>query len=109
MEKLQNSEQFDWMLSNHDILIAYFSGTKCAVCSALKPKIDMLIGQQFPKVSIVEIETEKFPEIAARYNVFSIPVLLLFVEKREYLREARNVSLSDLSQKIEKIVNLFND
>jgi thioredoxin-like negative regulator of GroEL len=109
MEKVKNADHFNWLIENNNLIIVYFSGDKCAVCSTLKPKIEMLVGQQYPQLPIIEIETEKFPEIAARYNVFSVPVIILFVEKREQVREARNVSISGFSQKIEKLVRLYSE
>jgi thiol-disulfide isomerase/thioredoxin len=109
MEKIKDEAHYHWAIENCSLLLLYFSGNMCSVCASLKPKIEMLVEQQFPSLTVFEIESEKFPEIAARYNVFSVPVIVFLVDKHEYVREARNISISELSQKIEKIINLYQD
>jgi hypothetical protein len=34
---------------------------------------------------------------------------MLFVEGRDYIREARNISLDELSKKMDKIVTLYEE
>lgn len=107
MIKMSDVVQFEIFLKEYSMVLAYFSGESCNVCNALKPKIEMLVEQQFPSAKIIEIKTEQIPELASRYSVFTVPVVLFFVEGREYIREARNISVSELAQKIDKIVGLY--
>lgn len=107
MELLTHPDQFDKLLAENSMVLAYFSGEKCSVCQTLRPKVEMLIEQQFPTVKYVEIKSENAPYITARYNVFTIPVVIFFVEGRDYIREARNISIAELSAKMEKIVDLY--
>lgn len=109
MEHVLDSVHFDQLLHDNIFVLAYFSGKNCGVCHALKPKIEMLVVEAFPFVKIVEVSVNELPELAARFTVFTIPVILVFVDGREYIREARNVSTSELLQKIEKITSLYND
>ncbi|MBN6205452.1 hypothetical protein JYK21_03220 [Ralstonia pickettii] len=41
--------------------------------------------------------------VAGRFSIFTIPVLLLFVENKEYVREARIVHMDLFKEKIDKI------
>ncbi|MDA3878875.1 MAG: thioredoxin family protein [Prolixibacteraceae bacterium] len=107
MEILTHPEQFDKILADNPLVLAYFSGENCNVCRSLRPKVEMLVEQQFPSVKYVEIKSENAPYITARYSVFSVPVVIFFVEGRDYIREARNISIAELSDKIEKIVDLY--
>ena len=66
---------------------------------------DML--QSYPNIHAVKIEPESLPAIAATYQVFSIPVLILFVDGKETLREAGIISLNALEEKIARYYNLF--
>jgi len=109
MKLLTNIEQFDKALEVNPLLLVYFSGANCSVCKSLKPKIEFLIEQQFPTVKFVEVKTEEAAELSAKYRVFTIPVVMFFVEGREYIREARVISTLDLSQKLEKIIKLYED
>lgn len=107
MELLTHPDQFDKLLIENPMVLAYFSGEKCSVCLTLRPKVELLIEQQFPSVKYVEIKSENAPYITTRYNVFSVPVVMFFVEGRDYIREARNISIAELSAKMKKIVDLY--
>jgi thiol-disulfide isomerase/thioredoxin len=109
MEILTHPEQFDKILADNPLVLAYFSGENCSVCNALRPKVEMLVEQQFPSVKYIEIKSEKAPYITAKYSVFTIPVIMFFVEGRDYIREVRNISLDELSQKMNKIVTLYEE
>ncbi|MFA9388731.1 MAG: thioredoxin family protein [Prolixibacteraceae bacterium] len=106
---ISTNDQFDELLEKQPMVLSYFSGENCNVCASLKPKIEMLVREQFPQVQFVEIATEQSPELSARYRVFSVPVVLFFVEGREYIREARGISVIELEQKMNKIVKLYED
>jgi hypothetical protein len=45
--------------------------------------------------------------VAVNYNMFTIPGILLFIEKKETIREARNISIIDLNSKISRYYKLF--
>jgi thioredoxin-like negative regulator of GroEL len=109
MKLITGNDQFNQVLEDQPLVLAYFSGSTCNVCASLKPKIEMLVAQQFPNVTFVEIPTEHAPELSARYSVFTVPVVMFFVEQREYIREARNISVVELSSKMEKIVKLYSE
>jgi thiol-disulfide isomerase/thioredoxin len=109
MKIITHPEQFDKILDDNPLVLAYFSGENCSVCNTLRPKVEMLVEQQFPSVKYIEIKSEQAPYITAKYSVFSIPVIMLFVEGRDYIREARNISLDELSKKMDKIVTLYEE
>lgn len=101
--------QFDKVLADYPLVLVYFSGENCNVCASLKTKIEMLVEQQFPTVDIIEIKTEQAPELISRYSVFTVPVVMFFVEGRDYIREVRSFSVVELAQKMEKIINIYKD
>ena len=109
MKQVSNSVQFEQLLNDTPLVLAYFSGENCSVCKSLKPKIEMLVEQQFPSVRFLEIKTDQNPELCASMNVFSVPVVTFFVEGKEYIREARNISTAELANKMHKIVGLFEE
>ena len=109
MRLIFDNDQFDRILADNPLVLAYFSGENCNVCASLKPKIEMLVEQQFPSIMIVEIKTEQAPELISRFSVFTVPVIIFFVEGRDYIREARSVSTAELLQKIDKIVKLYEE
>jgi thioredoxin 1 len=107
MNQLTDAVQFEQVLNENPLCLVYFSGENCNVCKSLKPKIEMLVEQQFPSVRYLEIKTEQAPLLSSAMNVFSVPVITFFVEGKEYIREARNISVAELADKMEKIVKLY--
>jgi thioredoxin 1 len=109
MEKIKDPDHLDHVLADNSLVLLYFSGSDCSVCQALKPKIEIFVPEQFPDVKVFEVATAEQPELVGRFSVFTVPVLLFMVEGREYIREARNVSITELSKKMEKIVTLYSE
>jgi hypothetical protein len=53
------------------------------------------------------INAELFPATAASYGVFSSPTIIAFFEAKEYIRESKNISISELHDKIKRIYNMI--
>jgi len=95
------------ILSSNDGVMLYFSGENCGVCQVLKPKIQELFSASFSKLKQVYISAELQKEIAAHFSVFTIPTVIVFFEKKEFIRQSRNISIGDLKTKIERPYGLY--
>lgn len=98
MQKIDSAQQLSSQLANAPITAIYFSGKSCGVCHALRPKIESLFSDEFPKVPLLEIATEEQPELAAQYSVFTLPVLIIHIDGREGSRFARSFSLGEVRE-----------
>ncbi len=95
------------VLKNNDAVMVYFSGKDCGVCHALKPKVETLFTDKFPKIKQVYISSEEFRDTAAQFQVLSIPTVIVFFDKKEFIRQSRLISLQDLESKISRTYDLF--
>lgn len=98
-------QSFDYFLElreSEPALLAYFSTEACNVCKVLKPKVSELIQSEFPKIKMVYIQSDIFPEIAAQNQVFAVPTILVFFGGREYIRKSRNIGIGELYQEIQR-------
>lgn len=107
MQLINDSNSFDLLLRENSMVLAYFSGANCSVCHVLKPRIESILAESYPEVTFIEIKTGNAPELAARFSVFTVPVILFFIEGKEYIREARTVDLLLFEQKLAKIIGLY--
>ncbi len=108
--EIQSFEEFLKLKENEPALLAYFSTEVCNVCKVLKPKVDELIQNEFPKIKLVYIKSDKLPEVAAQNQVFAAPTILVFIDGREYIRKSRNIGIGELQQEIERPYSmLFED
>ncbi|MBK3518414.1 thioredoxin family protein [Carboxylicivirga marina] len=87
--------------------LKYFSHQRCGVCKVLMPKIKELLSDSFPKMKFQYVNIEEEPEVAARYQVFTVPTILIYFEGKEYYRFARNVSIIQLREAIERPYQLL--
>jgi len=88
-------------------LIAYFYNDNCAPCKSLRPKILELIDQDFPKMNILFINSEKHAEMSAEYGIFSNPTLLVYFDRKEYVRKSKYVSIPELKSAIERLYKMM--
>lgn len=98
------------LVSQKQAVLVYFYNDNCAPCKVLRPKVSSLVETEFPLISLVLINTELFPSTSAAYSVFASPLIILFCEGKEYVRESKNISISELHQKVDRVYKmLFHD
>lgn len=100
LEKLQES------ISTMNGLIVYFYNDKCAPCISLRPKITQMVEEDFPKMELVFINSEVYPEVTGNYGVFANPTIIVFFEGKEFRRYSKYISINELGGDIERIYNM---
>lgn len=98
-KKLTSIEAVDFFTRQHTLSFLYISQPNCSVCIGLQAQIEQML-KDFPEIETAEINTHELPEIAGHLSIFTVPVLLLFVNGKEYIREARIVHTQALYEKI---------
>lgn len=88
-------------------VLVYFSGENCNVCHALRPKFKELFDTKFPQIKQIYLDAHEDAQIAANYQVFSVPTMLVFLDGREFVREGRTVSMHQLEQQLERPYTLM--
>jgi thioredoxin 1 len=72
----------------------------CGPCKAIAPILDEIATEHGDRVRIAKLNVDDNPDIARRYDVMSIPTLILF---KEGTAEARLVGAKGKHQLIEEI------
>ena len=102
MEGIYDLDQVNQNISDQKGLLLYFSNDACSVCKVLKPRVDQLVGEQYPIMQKYYIDTEKSPMIAGQHRVFTIPTILIFFEGREHVRLSRNIGMHQVEKAIDR-------
>ena len=63
--------------------------------------------KNLPEIKSGEINGEESLSLAAKYDVFSLPIFLLFIEGKETLRIGRNVDLLELERNIKRYYEMI--
>ena len=104
---VNNKEDIYDLLKKDCMTLLYFSSPSCAVCDVVRNKLEITL-KDFPKISAYEIPPYNNEEILAHFNIFTFPAILLYINGKEYLREARHFSVENLIQDITRYYELFN-
>ncbi|MFK3959663.1 thioredoxin family protein [Pseudalkalibacillus hwajinpoensis] len=94
-------------MEQNRLYFLYLYGTNCSVCHALLPQVEEVL-EDFPQIIREKLNVHEIPEAAGAFSVFTIPVLLLYVEGKESIREARFVNIDSLRSSINRIVTMLD-
>ena len=101
-KQLTSMNDIDQFIEQNQLSFIYISRPGCSVCHGLLPQVQSLM-EKYPKIQLGHVDAEEVEAIAGRFSIFTVPVLLLFVDGKEYVREARIVHMDQFDEKINKI------
>lgn len=107
MRSIESLAEYKEVLTTKAVSLFYFSHEKCSVCKVLKPKVEQLIKERFPKAELYYIQIDEQLEIAAQNSVFTAPTLLIYFEGKETFRYSRNFSTSTIENDMSRSYNMI--
>ncbi|WP_349410653.1 thioredoxin family protein [Pseudalkalibacillus sp. SCS-8] len=105
MNELKSIDQVNAFIDEHKMAFLYISRTNCSVCHALLPQVREML-MQYATLQMGYVNADEVPDIAGHFSIFTVPVLLLFVEGKEMIRDARFVQMDRLESQLDKIYHL---
>jgi thioredoxin 1 len=69
-------DEFDKETGEGKVLVDFFA-TWCGPCSMLSPLVEKL-AKEHEEIKVIKVDVDQAEEIAATYNVYSIPTLIYF-------------------------------
>lgn len=99
---LNTMDEVEHFVMENKMSFLYITQPNCSVCHGLLPQIQELM-ENYPQIELAKADATELPSIAGRFSIFTAPVLILFVEGKEFLREARIVHMDLLEEKLTRI------
>ena len=81
-------------------VLVEFSARWCGPCKMLAPVLHELANEQSEQLRVAQIDVDENPETTRRYDVMSMPTLILLVDGREEMRLVGARSKANLMQEI---------
>ncbi|MEW6291919.1 MAG: thioredoxin [Pseudomonadota bacterium] len=99
------SDNFKDVINNNDIVIVDFWAEWCGPCRSFAPTFEAA-SEKYPEIAFCKVNTEEEREMAAGFNIRSIPTLMVFREQVILYAEAGALPASALDQLIEQVKGL---
>jgi len=92
-----NATNFDRHVGRSDLpVVVDFWAPWCGPCRGMAPTFARAAGELEPAVRLAKVDTESEQQLAARYNIRSIPTLAIFRNGREIARQSGAVDAATL-------------
>jgi thioredoxin 1 len=79
-------KNFDETIKSNKLVFVDFWANWCGPCRALAPTIKELAQEYQGKILIAKLDVDENPDSAGRFQVFSIPTMVVFKDGKEVER-----------------------
>ena len=108
MQQIADINVLNEMKSNGALFIL-FGGKHCAICQSIRPQLTTMLDQQFPDMQGVYVDCEISPDICAQHSVFSLPVVVAYIDGMKVAEDGRAFSIKQLIQTIERPYTMWKN
>ena len=108
MKELETLQEMKEVIRDKKIAVVICTMPSCGVCVPLKSKITEMF-QDDMEIGLGAIDLDKVEEVKGAYQVYTAPIILLFVEGKEVKRYSAAISMGELKTTIERYSELVRD
>lgn len=102
-EQELDSKNFDEVIRGEKPVFVDFYATWCGPCQMMMPVIEEL-AKEAKDFIVAKLDIDQAPEIAAKYNVMSVPTFMVFKDGKEAVRMMGAMPKDLMLEKINKAI-----
>jgi thioredoxin 1 len=96
---------FDEFVKSHDKpILADFWAEWCGPCKMMAPVLKELAREWAGRVTVIKVDTDVKPHLAMRFNITSIPTMILFQNGKEIHRISGAMPLLELKNALSRFL-----
>ncbi len=101
MLNVLNKQELDSIINSNELMIVDFWAPWCGPCRMLSAVIESYANSH-PEIAIVKVNVDEAKELAAKYDIQSLPTLILFKNGKEITSKCGFLSNSAFEKFIEE-------
>jgi thioredoxin len=104
MRTINNTQELNALVESNKPILLDFYADWCGPCQTLLPIVDELTDEYKDNAEIVKINVDKSQELAAQFQVRSIPALF-FIKNKEVVNKLQGLQTKKtLSEELNKLI-----
>lgn len=99
---IANAQDFEELVRDSALpVLVDFWAAWCGPCRMVAPEMEKLARERGERVLVAKVDTEALPTIAQRFNIRSIPTMILFRDGVERRRLSGAMPAAEISRQLE--------
>ena len=94
------------LLTQEKFSFIFFSIPECSVCTSTFGKFEEL-SRKYKGAKFTYINLTEHPDAKGFFSIFTVPVILVYSEEKELIREARFFHFEEIESKLDKYYQLI--
>ncbi|XP_052869960.1 thioredoxin-2-like [Anopheles cruzii] len=85
------------------LVVVDFFATWCGPCKVIAPKLEEFQNKYADKVVILKVDVDECEDLAAQYNISSMPTFL-FIKRKQVVQQFSGANAEKLENQIESLI-----
>lgn len=102
-------QELESLLVDYPAAVVWFSTPDCSVCHALRPRVEALLAEEFPRAALIRVDAAAHPELAGQWLVTAAPTAVICLEGREHQQLSRSFGIDAVRQALARPYGLLFD